>query len=203
MIGMSSARSFARDHVKLVSHRSIVPALERLEEARLVPEGLESTDTESDAELRAHFAEALAELQAAEGPRGVLVAPQHQLASLLQTYLTENPQNLKLVDEPAAGALEVKYDEGDILGWARSLLDQALADVKGSPAHLEAFRLYLDGQSYDAISEKTGLTETAAKVAVHRLRGRLRKTLIDRIAETVDNQDDLDAELSEFVHLLS
>jgi len=87
--------------------------------------------------------------------------------------------------------------------WARSLLDRSLADIKGSPSHLEAFRLYLDGQSYETISEKTGLTETAAKVAVHRLRGRLRKTLIDRIAETVDNQEDLDAELSEFVHLLS
>ena len=87
--------------------------------------------------------------------------------------------------------------------WARTLLDESLAEVKGAPAHLEAFRLYLDGQSYEAISEKTGLSETAAKVAVHRLRGKLRKILIGRIAETVDNQDDLQAELSEFVDLLS
>ena len=87
--------------------------------------------------------------------------------------------------------------------WARSLLDQSLGEVKGSPAHIQAFNLYLDGQCYEAIAEKTGLSETAAKVAVHRLRGKLRKILIDRIAETVDNQDDLNAELSEFVDLLS
>ena len=87
--------------------------------------------------------------------------------------------------------------------WARSLLDQALADVKGSPSHLEAFRLYLDGACYEDIAAKTNLSETAAKVAVHRLRGKLRKILIGRIAETVDNQDDLNAELSEFVDLLS
>ena len=87
--------------------------------------------------------------------------------------------------------------------WARSLLDQALGEVKGSAPHLEAFRRYLDGESYETISGKTGLSETAAKVAVHRLRGRLRKILIGRIAETVDNLDDLNAELSEFVDLLS
>ncbi|HKS16886.1 MAG TPA: sigma-70 family RNA polymerase sigma factor [Planctomycetota bacterium] len=87
--------------------------------------------------------------------------------------------------------------------WARTLLDESLGEVKGSPPHLEAFRLYLDGQCYETIAEKTGMSETAAKVAVHRLRGKLRKILIGRIAETVDNQDDLQAELSEFVDLLS
>ncbi len=87
--------------------------------------------------------------------------------------------------------------------WARTLLDQSLGEVKGSPTHLEAFRLYLDGECYEVIAEKTGLSETAAKVAVHRLRGKLRAILISRIAETVDNQEDLDAELSEFVDLLS
>jgi RNA polymerase sigma-70 factor (ECF subfamily) len=87
--------------------------------------------------------------------------------------------------------------------WARALLEESLAEVKGSAPHLEAFRRYLDGESYESISEKTKLSETAAKVAVHRLRGRLRKILIGRIAETVDNMDDLNAELSEFVDLLS
>lgn len=87
--------------------------------------------------------------------------------------------------------------------WARSLLDQALIELKGAPAHLEAFRHYLDGTSYEEIAGKTGLSQTAAKVAVHRLRGRLRQILIARIAETVDNESDLEQELSEFVSLLS
>ena len=83
------------------------------------------------------------------------------------------------------------------------LADQSLEEVKGAPSHLEAFRLYLDGRSYETVAEKTGLSETAAKVAVHRLRAKLRKILIGRIAETVDSKDDLQAELSEFVDLLS
>ena len=87
--------------------------------------------------------------------------------------------------------------------WARSLLDQSLADLKGAPAHMKAFRLYLDGDSYESIAERTGMSQTAAKVAVHRLRGKLRQILIGRIAETVDSEDDLNAELSEFVDLLS
>jgi RNA polymerase sigma factor (sigma-70 family) len=87
--------------------------------------------------------------------------------------------------------------------WARTLLDQALTELKGSTPHLKAFHLYLDGTSYEDIAQKTGLTQTAAKVAVHRLRGKLRQILIARIAETVDNEGDLEAELSEFVSLLS
>jgi len=87
--------------------------------------------------------------------------------------------------------------------WARSLMDQAVEEMKGAPAHVKAFRLYLDGESYESIATKTGLTQTAAKVAVHRLRGRLRQVLIRRIADTVGTEADLEAELSEFVGLLS
>jgi RNA polymerase sigma-70 factor (ECF subfamily) len=87
--------------------------------------------------------------------------------------------------------------------WARALFDQALAELKGSPLHLAAFRLYLKGSSYEEIAGETSLTTTAAKVAVHRLRGRLRQILIARIAETVDDESALEAELSEFVSLLS
>jgi RNA polymerase sigma-70 factor (ECF subfamily) len=87
--------------------------------------------------------------------------------------------------------------------WARSLLEQSLVELKGAPAHLKAFQLYLDGECYESIAERTGMSQTAAKVAVHRLRGRLRQILIGRIAETVDTEDDLKAELSEFVGLLS
>ncbi|HZN63090.1 MAG TPA: sigma-70 family RNA polymerase sigma factor [Planctomycetota bacterium] len=87
--------------------------------------------------------------------------------------------------------------------WARSLLDQALADMKGAPLHLTAFQLYRDGASYEDIAAKTGLSPVASKVAVHRLRGQLRRILTARISETVGADADLDAELSEFVGLLS
>ena len=87
--------------------------------------------------------------------------------------------------------------------WARTLLDQALGELAGSAPHLAAFRLYLEGTAYEVIALKTGMSQTAAKVAVHRLRGKLRHILIARIAETVDNEEDLESELSEFVSLLS
>jgi RNA polymerase sigma-70 factor (ECF subfamily) len=87
--------------------------------------------------------------------------------------------------------------------WARSLLDQSLEDLEGLPSHLLAFRLFQSGASYEQISDKTGLSALASKVAVHRMRGKLRKVLTARIAEAVGTEADLDAELSEFVGLLS
>jgi RNA polymerase sigma factor (sigma-70 family) len=87
--------------------------------------------------------------------------------------------------------------------WARSLLEQALADLQGSPLHLAAFHLYREGASYDDIAAKTGMSTVASKVAVHRLRGQLRRILTARIVEVIGAEGDLDAELSEFVGLLS
>jgi RNA polymerase sigma-70 factor (ECF subfamily) len=87
--------------------------------------------------------------------------------------------------------------------WARSLLEQSIQDLEGHPQHVLAFQLFQSGASYEQISEKTGLSALASKVAVHRMRGKLRKVLTARIAETVGTEGDLDAELSEFVGLLS
>ena len=87
--------------------------------------------------------------------------------------------------------------------WARCLLDQALEDLEGHPSHLLAFQLFLDGTCYEQITEKTGMSQVAAKVAVHRMRVKLRKIVTARIAEAVGTGADLDAELSEFVGLLS
>ncbi len=87
--------------------------------------------------------------------------------------------------------------------WAKSLLEQALEQLRGAPSHLKAFRLYLEGVPYESIAQATELSLTAAKVAVHRLRGRLRGILIGRISETVGTEADLSAEISEFIDLLS
>ncbi|HVR83332.1 MAG TPA: sigma-70 family RNA polymerase sigma factor [Planctomycetota bacterium] len=87
--------------------------------------------------------------------------------------------------------------------WARSLWDDALAQLKGERAHLEAFDLYLQGTDYPAISAKTGLSESTAKVVVHRMKGQLRELITNRIRETVTSEEDLRAELAEFKSLLS
>ncbi len=87
--------------------------------------------------------------------------------------------------------------------WARSLWEDSLAHVHGDPAHLEAFRLYLEDADTAAIARRTGLSEGAAKTAIHRLKAQLREFIVSRIRETVDNEKDLEAELAEFKSLLS
>jgi RNA polymerase sigma-70 factor (ECF subfamily) len=86
--------------------------------------------------------------------------------------------------------------------WAYSLWRHALDELKGDPAHLEAFRMYLADSDYAAICRKTGLTEAAAKTAVHRLKGQLRDIVTGHLRETVANEEDLEVELAEFLALL-
>lgn len=86
--------------------------------------------------------------------------------------------------------------------WARSLWEQSLAELQGDAAHLEAFRLHRADASYAVISETTGLSESAAKTAVHRLKGQLRDIIVAHIRETVSNEADLKAEVAEFMTLL-
>lgn len=87
--------------------------------------------------------------------------------------------------------------------WARSLWERSLAELSAEPAHLEAFKLYLADADYKTIAEKTGLSETAASMAVHRLKARIREIVIGHIRETVSSEEELRAELAEFKALLS
>jgi len=86
--------------------------------------------------------------------------------------------------------------------WAYSLWRHARDELKGDPAHLEAFRMYLADADYAAICRKTGLTEAAAKTAVHRLKGQLRDIVTGHLRATVANEEDLEVELAEFLALL-
>jgi RNA polymerase sigma-70 factor (ECF subfamily) len=87
--------------------------------------------------------------------------------------------------------------------WARSLWKHALGELKGEPSHLEAFRMYLKDADYKAICEATGLSESAAKSAVHRMKGQLRDLITAHIRETVSSDEELRTEVSEFRDLLS
>lgn len=112
--------------MKVVTYRSFEPGLSQLESRKLItaPSALESAAPPPAGGAEAYLAEALSALRAQAGEPGVLVAPPHQLGSLLQTYLTEHQNDLDLLEEPGpAGTLEVKFDKGDLLGWARSALE--------------------------------------------------------------------------------
>ena len=86
--------------------------------------------------------------------------------------------------------------------WARSLWRHSIEELKGDPAHLEAFRLYLSDVDYAQIARRTGLSEAAAKTAVHRLKAQLKEIVSRHIGETAASEEDLNAELAEFINLL-
>ncbi|HLY12440.1 MAG TPA: sigma-70 family RNA polymerase sigma factor [Planctomycetota bacterium] len=86
--------------------------------------------------------------------------------------------------------------------WASSLWRHALDELRGDPAHLEAFRRYLADEDYTTICGETGLSEAAAKTAVHRLKGQLRDIVLGHLRQTAASEEDLEIELAEFLALL-
>ena len=90
--------------------------------------------------------------------------------------------------------------------WALTLLDRALerlaarerARGTAEAERFEALRPMLTGgpsQPYREIGEQLGLSETAVKVAVHRLRARYRDALRAEIADTVTDPAFVDDEI--------
>ncbi len=94
--------------------------------------------------------------------------------------------------------------------WALTVLERAMTRLaesqrRGAPAkaeRFEALRPYLAGGggdaaavSYREVGEPLGMSETAVKVAVHRLRQRYRDILRDEIAQTVEDPSEIDDEI--------
>ncbi len=90
--------------------------------------------------------------------------------------------------------------------WALTLLDRTLARLReehqaiGKLAQFEELKSFLTGESgappLRTVAEQLGITEGAAKVAVHRLRQKYRELLRAEIAQTLTAQEDIDDELS-------
>lgn len=98
--------------------------------------------------------------------------------------------------------------------WALTLLAHAMqrlaAEQTGTEAsqRFAALQVFLsangDGAAYAAVGTRLGMTETAVKVAVHRLRQRLRELVRTEVAETLAVEDEraIDAELDVFLAAL-
>jgi RNA polymerase sigma factor (sigma-70 family) len=90
--------------------------------------------------------------------------------------------------------------------WALAVLEQALAalraeaDAKNERARFEVLQRWLvtpqDGSAASAAARSLEMTDAAFKVAVHRLRKRFRKIVVDRIAVTVHDPAEVDEELA-------
>jgi DNA-directed RNA polymerase specialized sigma24 family protein len=90
--------------------------------------------------------------------------------------------------------------------WAFGALTRALAGLEaehaGKAAFYAALKPWLDGRAAEtqaAAAARLGMTESAVKVAIHRLRGRFRELLLSEIAATVADPAEV---MDEARHLL-
>ena len=89
------------------------------------PVGLEADQPPATDEEAAQFLEDLAKamdyLEKEEKVPGVLTSPDDRFTSLLQSHLAHKSMEEKKVEPVASGGFEAKFDEKDVLGWAKSL----------------------------------------------------------------------------------
>lgn len=89
------------------------------------PEGLEADEPPATDEEAAQFMEELAKalkhLEEHEHVPGVLVSPDDRFTSLLQSHLARKSAEEQKLESLTTGGFEAKFDERDVLGWARSL----------------------------------------------------------------------------------
>jgi RNA polymerase sigma factor (sigma-70 family) len=86
--------------------------------------------------------------------------------------------------------------------WAKGLLGQCILELEGKPSHLKAFDLQMQGVDYVSIGKTTGLSQTAAKTAVHRLRVRLRGILRSHLSLENATEEEVGRDVAEFASLL-
>ncbi|MDF1756065.1 MAG: sigma-70 family RNA polymerase sigma factor [Verrucomicrobiales bacterium] len=96
--------------------------------------------------------------------------------------------------------------------WALAVLGRALdalADKQGSGAPFEALKPWLTGEPVDIsqaeVAAKLRMSEGALKVAIHRLRRRLRENVKTEIAATLDSETEADmaAEMDYLIRALN
>lgn len=97
--------------------------------------------------------------------------------------------------------------------WAVTLLEEALEQLEadfqreGEPGLFAALKPCLVGdrasQPYAELAARLGMTESAVKVAVHRLRQQYRARLRAEVASTVLAPDDVDAEMRHLFNVLA
>lgn len=103
---------------------------------------------------------------------------------------------------------EVAYERH----WARTLLAKTLEALERkmtSAGEGDRFRLLSplltgrdDGRPYRELASELQISESAVKVAVHRLRRRFGAVLREEVAQTVDGDDRVDAELRHVLRVL-
>lgn len=86
--------------------------------------------------------------------------------------------------------------------WAHELLDQCLLELEGEPRHVAALQMRLKGADYRQICDHTGLSDSAAHLAVHRLSREFGEIVGRRLRELCPDPRDFQQELSDFLDLI-
>jgi RNA polymerase sigma factor (sigma-70 family) len=84
--------------------------------------------------------------------------------------------------------------------WAQGTLERCLSELTGKPEHLQAFEMIRRGASYAEIARETGMSLSAAKTAILRLRQQLRDRLLERLQQS-GAPVDADAAMADFATL--
>lgn len=96
--------------------------------------------------------------------------------------------------------------------WAMTLLDRAIERLEGEYAERKRGNVFdvlkdtLSGGAVDSYAQKAavlGMSESAVKVSVHRMRTRMRELLREEVAQTVPAEGDVDDELRQLFAALS
>jgi RNA polymerase sigma-70 factor (ECF subfamily) len=117
--------------------------------------------------------------------------------------------SLELTDEPAEthGFDDAVFDRD----WALAMIQRAmrlLEPAGGDSRDIPAKRLFpwitqeMNAESRNQLAAELGLSDTAVKVALHRLRKKFRNTSRTLIAETVKDTSEIDAELDHLIRAL-
>ena len=110
---------------------------------------------------------------------------------------------LSLSNGPAAPDDALAFDRE----WAFTLIARALAALEAEkPAHFPTLKPWLDGGadcSQAAAARVLGMSETAVKVAIHRLRVRFRELIGAEVAATVRDASEVTDELRHLIAIAS
>lgn len=96
--------------------------------------------------------------------------------------------------------------------WAVAVVRRALTELEtemndaGKSAQFQALKPWLDGNAtatQSAAAEALSISETAVKVAIHRLRERFRAKVRKEVAATLRDQSELDQEMAHLVNSLA
>ena len=123
--------------------------------------------------------------------------------------LMDGPASLESVDEPADlhGFDDAVFDRD----WALAMIQRAMRSLEPAgdePRDIPARRLLpwitreMNAETRGQLAAELGLSDTAVKVALHRLRKKFRHTIRALIAETVKDASEIASELDHLIRAL-